>query len=154
MKSNHGFTLVELAVVGSIILTLLGFITINLVNSQQNASLTSQEEILLADLKQQQTKAMIGDTEGRTDSDQYGIHFDLKNYVLFHGSVYLAEDSANSIINLSDNMEFDNPGFDIIFSKTKGETVPKTIILKDVTNSRSKKIHINQYGVVYQIESL
>ena len=153
-KNSFGFTLVELAVVTSIVVTLLGFITISLARSQQTASLTSVEEILLADLKQQQLKSMVGDTEGRATSDSYGVHFDSDQYVLFHGT-YSAGETSNSAINLDSNMQFNNPNFNVIFSKLSGE-IPTAIIieLKDNTNSKFKRIHLNKFGVVTQVESL
>ena len=153
MRTQRGFTLVELAVVTSIIVTLLGFITISLVNSQQTASLTSVEEVLLADLKQQQLKAMIGDTEGRADAGQYGIHFDLNHYVLFHGD-YSASEPSNSVINLDSNMQFNNPNFNVIFSKLSGTTSATIIKLQDNTNFKFKRIYLNTLGVVTQVESL
>ncbi len=153
IRKSRGFTLVELAVVTSIIVTLLGFITISLVRSQQGASLTSVEEILLADLKQQQLKAMIGDTEGRPTSDPYGIHFDSNKYVLFHGT-YSAEDASNSVINLDSNMQFNNPNFDVIFSKLSGTASATIIELKDNTNSKLKRVHLNTLGIITQVESL
>lgn len=154
MRMQRGFTLVELVVVISIIVTLLGFITISLVRSQQSASLTSVEEILLADLKQQQLKAMIGDTEGRETSDQYGIHFDPNKYVLFHGT-YSAEETSNSVINLDNNMQFNSPLSDVIFSRISGEISPAVIIeLQDNTNSKLKRIYLNTLGVITQVESL
>lgn len=132
----------------------MGFITINLVRSQQGASLTSVEEILLADLKQQQLKAMIGDTEGRLDSDSYGVHFDQTKYTLFHGA-YLIGASSNSVINLDNNMQFNNPNFNVIFSRLSGEIPTVAMIeLQDNTNSKLKRIHLNTLGVVTQIESL
>jgi len=133
---------------------LLGFITISLVRSQQTVSLTATEEVLVADLKQQQLKSMIGDTEGRASSDSYGIHFDSNRYVLFHGSTYSSSDSANAVINLESNMQFNSPDFDIVFSKLSGTISAATIELQDNTNSQLKKIHLNKYGVVTQIESL
>ena len=155
LKFQKGFTLVELAVVTGIIVTLLGFITVNLVRSQQMVSLTSVEEILLADLKQQQLKAMIGDTEGRPTPDSYGIHFDPNRYVTFHSSTYSSSDTSNSAINLESNMQFNSPGFNIIFSKLSGEIPTATIIeLKDNTNSKLKRIYLNIYGTVTQVESL
>lgn len=154
-KNSFGFTLVELAVVISIFVTLLGFITITLVRSQQTASLTSVEEILLADLKQQQLKAMIGDTEGRPTPDLYGIHFDSNRYVTFHGSAYSSSDTSNSVINLESNMQFNSPGFDVVFSSKSGEnTAPIIIELQDNTNSKLKRIHLNILGTVTQVESL
>ena len=155
MKTQRGFTLIELTVVTGIIVTLLGLITINLVRSQQTASLTSVEEILLADLKQQQLKAMIGDTEGRAASDSYGIHFDSNRYVSFYGGTYSSSDTSNSITNLESNMQFNSPGFDVIFASKSGEISQATIInLQDNTNSKLKRIHLNIYGTVTQVESL
>jgi len=155
IRKSRGFTLIELAVVTSIIITLLGFIIISLVRSQQGVSLTSVEEILLTDLKQQQLKSMIGDTEGRSDPDQYGIHFDSNRYVLFHGVTYSSLDTSNSITTLESNMQFNNPNFNVIFSKLSGEVPTITIIeLQDNTNSSLKKIHLNTLGVVTQVESL
>ncbi len=146
--------MVELAVVTSIIVTLLGFITINLVRSQQTASLTSAEEILLADLRQQQIKSMIGDTEGRETTDSYGIHFDSNRYVLFHGT-YSSSDTSNPVINLDSNMQFNSIGLDIIFFKLSGTiSAAATIDLQDNTNSKLGKIHINTLGVITQVESL
>ena len=134
---------------------LLGFITISLVRSQQTASLTATEEILLADLREQQLKSMIGDTEGRASSDSYGVHFESDRYVLFHGATYSPTDTSNSVINLENNMQFNSAGFDIIFSKLSGTISAATIIeLQDNTNSAIKRIYMNVYGVVTQVESL
>lgn len=155
MRTQRGFTLVELIVVISIMVSLLGFITISLVKSQQTASLTSTEEILVAELKQQQLKSMIGDTEGRASSDSYGIHFDSNRYVTFHGTTYSSGESSNSVFNLDNNLQFENGGFDVIFSRISGEiAIPLVIELQDNTNSQLKRIHLNRYGVITQVESL
>ena len=154
MRTQRGFTLVEMAVVTGIVVLLLGFITINLVRSQQGASLASVEEILIADLKQQQLKSMIGDTEGRAGSDYYGIHFDSNQYVIFHGTTYSASDNTNFVTGLPSNIQFNNPNFNIIFSKLSGTTSATIMELQDKTNSRLKKIHMNMSGVITQVESL
>lgn len=146
--------MIELVVVTSIIVILLGFIAISLVRSQQTASLTSVQDLLLVDLKQQQLKSMIGDTEGRAASDSYGVHFDSSQYVLFHGT-YSAGETSNSVINLDSNMQFNGPLSDVIFSKLSGEIPADAIIeLQDNTNSQLKRIHLNIYGIVTQVESL
>jgi len=154
MRTQRGFTLVELMVVVLLTTTLLGFATISLVRSQQGISLTSVEEILVADLRQQQLKAMIGDTEGRASSDFYGIHFDSNRYVLFHGTTYSSLDASNSIINLQNNMQFNNSNYDVIFSKLSGTTSATIVELNDNTSSKLKRIHLNIFGVVNQVESL
>lgn len=154
-RKSGGFTLVELLLVMSIMAILLGFITISLVKSQQTVSLTATEEILTAELKQQQLKSMIGDSEGRPTADSYGIHFDSNRYVNFHGEVYSEADNSNSFFNLESNMQFNNAGFDIIFSRLSGEIASPLIIeLQDNTNSQLKRIYLNQYGVITQVESL
>ena len=154
MKTQRGFTLIELAVVIGVIAILLGFVTINLVRSQQGVSLTTAAEVLVTDLRQQQLKSMIGDTEGRATPDPYGIHFDASRYVFFHGSPYSPADTSNFAINLDSNMQFNNPNFNVIFSKLSGATLETTIELKDNTNSKFKKIHLNSLGVVTKVESL
>jgi len=155
MRTQHGFTLIELIVVLSLVITLLGITTINLVGSQQAASLNSAVEILSADLKQQQLRSMIGDTEGRATSDSYGIHFDSNQYVFFHGTTYSASDNTNFVSSLTDDMQINHPGFNIVFSKISGEIPADTIIeLKDNTNSKLKRIHLNTFGIITQVESL
>lgn len=155
MMKNKGFTLVEMLLVMSIIAILLGFITINLVKSQQTASLTATEEILIAELKEQQLKSIIGDSEGRATPDSYGIHFDSNRYVTFHGEVYSELDNSNSFFNLESNMQFNNSNFDIKFLRLSGEiAVPLTVELQDNTNFQFKRIYLNKYGVVTQVESL
>lgn len=154
MRNRKGFTLVELAVVTSIFVTLLGFITITLVRSQQVASLTSVEEILLADLKQQQLKAMIGDTEGRDSSGAYGISFDETAYTMFYGT-YVVGEPTNSQVNLPQNFQFESPGTNILFQKISGEiSVDSTssAVLKDTTNGNTKTVKMNQYGVIKEID--
>ncbi len=153
IRKSRGFTLVELVVVTSIIITLLGFITINLVRSQQTASLASVADILTAELKQQQLKSMIGDTEGRETSDQYGIHFDSDKYILFHGT-YSESEPSNFVVNLENNMQFNSSNFDVIFSKLSGTTSATIIELQDNTDSKLKRIHLNALGAITQVESL
>lgn len=155
MRAEKGFTLIELIVVTSILVTLLGFITISLVRSQQTVSLTSTGEILVAELKQQQLRSMIGDTEGRSTSDSYGIHFEERSYAAFHGSTYSSTDTSNSFFNLENNMQFNSPNFDIIFSKLSGTiSGALTLELQDNTNNNIKRIYLNRYGTVTQVESL
>jgi len=152
MRTQRGFTLVELIVIMLIIGILLGLTSINLARSQQTASLTSAGETLIADLRQQQLKSMIGDTEGRSDSASYGIHFDSNRYVLFHGT-YSDGINSNFVVNLDNNMQFNSPHPDIIFSKLSGGITGNTIIeLQDNTNSKLKRIHLNTLGTVMQVE--
>jgi prepilin-type N-terminal cleavage/methylation domain-containing protein len=152
MRTQRGFTLIELLLVITLTAFLLGFVTINLMRSQQSASMNAVEQVLFSDLKQQQIKAMIGDTEGRAEAGAYGIHFDYNKYVLFNGS-YSAADSGNFVINLPNNIQFDNSNSNIIFLKLSGElsaTSTSSAVLRDITNGNKKTIIINKYGVITQ----
>ena len=153
-KFQLGVTLIELIVVISISITLLGIATIGLSGAQRTASTNSTAQTIISDIKEQQIKAMIGDTEGRSSPDFYGVHFDANQYVLFHGTVYSSSDTSNYVISLS-NLKFVSPGFDVIFSKISGEIVSSVVIqLQDIPTGKLRKIHLSQYGVVTQMESL
>jgi type II secretory pathway pseudopilin PulG len=119
-KKGAGFSLVELIVAMSIILTLIGLVTINLAGAQQRISLNTVVQNLVSDIRQQQIKAMVGDSEGRPSADSYGIHTDPNQYVLFHGSTYSATEPSNFQISLPSNVQFVNPGLDIIFARVSG----------------------------------
>jgi len=148
---TSGLSLVELIVVMIIMVTLIGLITINLSGTQQRASLNSIVQNLISDIRQQQIKAMIGDTEGRPNSDTYGVHIDTNQYVLFHGA-YLVGDPSNFAVSLPNNMIFVTAGLNIIFLKISGAVdPPASIQLQDTTNSNTKTININKYGVITSV---
>lgn len=151
-KKNVGLSLVELILIMSIMATLTGLITINLVNSQQRASLSSLVQNLISDIRQQQIKAMVGDTEGGTSANSYGVHIDSNKYVLFRGTSYVVTEPSNFAVNMPNNMIFMTPGLDIIFSKVSGEiSAPASFQLQDTTNGNTKTIQINRYGVITSV---
>ena len=151
-RMTSGFSLVELILVMSIMATLIGLITINLAGIQQRASLTSIVQNLISDIRQQQIKAMIGDTEGRPTASAYGIHIDSNQYVLFNGTSYDALDPSNFKVSLPSNMQFISPGSNIIFSRVSGDiSAAASIQLQDTTNSNTKTIQINKYGVITSV---
>ena len=149
MKSiqQKGFTIVELLLTMGIFAILTSLATINLVSAQHTASIDTTTTTLVADLKQQQTKAMTGDTEGRSAPSPYGVHFDTTKYVLFHGT-YNAADTSNFTINLEGSLRFTTTG-DILFSQVSGErTGLNPIVLQDSMTTRHKSITTNTYGVI------
>ena len=122
-------------------------VTINLLNAQHTASIDSTVTTLIADLKQQQLKTMVGDTEGRGVTDQYGVYFAADKYVLFHGS-YNPADNSNFVVNLEGTLNFTVNG-EVVFSKGSGEKSGlNAIVINDSLTSRQKTININTYGVV------
>ncbi|MCX6726468.1 MAG: type II secretion system protein [Candidatus Shapirobacteria bacterium] len=146
---NQGFTIIELLVVMGVFAILASLSTLNLSKAQHGSSLNATVTTLISDLKRQQHKAMIGDTEGRGVASDYGIHFENKSYTLFH-DLYNSTDTSNFVVNLDGTLSFPDSGY-VIFAKGSGEILPaslSTLIISDTVTSQSKTLTINQYGVV------
>jgi prepilin-type N-terminal cleavage/methylation domain-containing protein len=106
VSAQKGFTLVEFLLVMAIFAVLAGIATVNLFTFQRQSQLNASLDIFIADLKEQQMKAMSGDAAGESTVENYGINFDSANYryVLFKGT-YSAANAANfAIINGNNNV--------------------------------------------------
>lgn len=158
--NEQGFTFPELVIVMGIVILMLGFITINLVQARNSSSLTTTLDTLITDMKNQQIKAMTGDTEGRGTADSYGIHFSANQYVLFHGTSFNQSDSSNLAINLDPSLSFNQdlfPSGNIIFLQTSGEvssfsTTSNSIVLTGSNGNQTKTITINKYGIITSVQ--
>ncbi len=158
-QPKKGVTLIELMVVLSIVMLLFGLITLNLSNIYTTSSLEASGDVLINDIKSQQMKAMLGDTEGRASADAYGIYFEPDKYILFHGFVYNPSDASNFTINLEGNLRFNTilfPSSSIIFNPLSGETVgyvsgQDTVVLKDNSAGKQKTIQVNRMGIISNI---
>lgn len=147
-----GFTIAELLVTMAIFVTLVGIATINLVGAKQRASLNTSIDILLGDLRSQQLKSMIGDTEGRVAPGLYGIHFGSYDYTLFHGNNFDINAPSNFTVKLGDNVQFINPPSDLIFARVSGELANGgSILLRDNTTNTTRTLQYNRYGVVTNV---
>jgi prepilin-type N-terminal cleavage/methylation domain-containing protein len=154
-----GFTLIELIVVIGILTGLLTIAGLNLTFSFQQSQLNSTVTSLAADIRQQQLKSMLGDTEGRASADTYGVYFGNNYYVLFHGSTYVPASIDNFTINLSTGLSFSNitlPNSVLIFSRGGGEVVgytpgSNTFMLSYSQDSHTKTFTFNRYGTITQI---
>lgn len=143
--NTAGFTLIELLLAISITGILFGLTTISLSGAQRSTSIATSEEMLIADLKSQQAKAMNGtDYNG----ESFGVRFDSSNtYTLFQGT-------TTSPVSVDDNISFS--GNEIIFSSINGEVKdysdinPPTIMVSDTVGSGLKTIKLNRYGVVIE----
>ena len=82
-RAQNGFSLIEMVVTIGLLSSFLGFITISLLNSQRATNMSVSVETLLSDFRSQQIKAMVGDTEGQSSSNSYGLYFNGSSYVLF-----------------------------------------------------------------------
>lgn len=134
---------------------LAGFATLNLVNVQHKSSLNATLDVFIADLKEQQLKAMVGDTEGSGIISDYGIRFNTSQYTLFRNTY----GTANFIVNLppifTATTEF--PNNQIVFEKGSGEISgftagDNTISFTDTTSGEQKIVTLNKYGVITGID--
>lgn len=157
-NSERGFTLIELGIVFGIIALLFGFVTLNLGNVQKVTSINSVIDILVSDMKSQQTKAMAG-TVSSGLGESYGIYFQSDRYILFTGTTYSSTNSSNFIIMLGGNVEFVNstfPGNSLVFLRQSGELNGftdgmNTIDIQSIQGLNKKTINVNRYGVVTEI---
>lgn len=156
---QKGYTLTEVIIVMSTFILLTGLSTISLLGAKHRSSLSASVDTFIADLKQQQLKAMVGDTEGRAASGNYGIFFGAGTYTLFHDA-YSSTDTSNFNASLGDSIQFSDitfPGSQIVFLQGSGninnyESTMSAITIKDIVDNSQKTITINEYGVITQIQ--
>ena len=67
----------------AIFAALAGIAAINLANIQHKSQLSSTVTSVLADIRAQQVKSMVGDGEGSGAATNYGIRFSSTNYTLY-----------------------------------------------------------------------
>jgi len=156
-KNNNpqlGFTAVEVILVMSIATILLSLITVNLFKFQHKSQLSSTVVSFLADYKEQQIKAMVGDTSGSTAPSAYGVHIETTSYTLFRNSY----GTANFTVSLPTGTQFSTtfPSSQVIFATGSGSLTSftsgqNTITLKDTGDGSQKVITINRYGVVASV---
>lgn len=158
-KRSDGFSMLELLSVIAIIIFLTGFMTFSLTRTQQHTSTNTTLDTIVTDIKQQQLKAMVNDTQGSGIINPQGIYFQANKYTLFDGNTYSASDPNNFIVNLDTNLQFVNitfPNSSIIFAKGSGEVSnyvsgQNTIQIKNTSSNETKTITINQYGAITSV---
>lgn len=153
--NQAGFTLVELLVVMGVFVTLFAVSTVALTGLIPKANVVTTHQTLLSDLKNQQLKAMVGDTNGSGDGSAYGIHLEPDRYILFVGPAYIPDSIENIEVLLAPGLliqENTFPSSNIIFLQNSGE-----ISGFDELNSSFKLVNstgeehlidINKLGVV------
>lgn len=155
-RAKNGFTLPELLIVMAIFVSLVGLITISLSQTQKRTSVNAIVGVLLSDMRSQQLKAMMGDTEGRSGSDSYGIYFAQDRHVLFHGMSYNPSDNSNFTVELDPAIEYSPVGKTIVFERISGNVATfsaaeNTISVVDTQNSDTKIIQFNKYGAIVSV---
>lgn len=148
---RRAFTVIELIVVMGIVAVIVGAISFNLLSGQRQVVKTGIVEQVVADIRSQQSKTMIGDGSGAS----FGVHFGSNFYTLFTGSTYNVNDSSNFVVNMDNNIQFTTTfaGGNIVFTPVSGEvtnyqTGQDTLTEIDATDNTFHILHVNKYGVV------
>ncbi len=152
---RRGFTLIEIVIVMGIMGILMGLGTVSLLRSQRRAGVNEAAQVLISDLRSQQTKAMTGVTVGGTVPVGFGIYFEANRYILFSGSSYNSSDSMNAEVSISAPSAITNIGFPgnaVVFLARSGEVAGFTPSGNSVTieedGGQAKTIQVNKYGIV------
>lgn len=159
VKGQHGFTLLETLLVIGIFLFMIAIIVPNSLNLRNSSSINTSVLTFVTDIKNQQIKAMTGDTEGRGTPDTYSIYIQPTSYVLFHGQNYSAADSSNFAITLDAPFQFSTtfPSSKIIFASGSGQinnhvATQSSVTIREIKTGKQKIIQINKYGTITSID--
>lgn len=146
-KFSRGFTVVELMVSMGILAILFALTTINLSRLPSSSSQSAAMDVLLGDIRSQQTHAMSNDSG-------YGIHFESGSYTIFTGSTYSVSNPTDFVITLDPGITFTNVTFSgsaVIFSPGNGEIVGGggSFTLSNSQIGENKIVNLNKYGATY-----
>jgi prepilin-type N-terminal cleavage/methylation domain-containing protein len=155
-ENARGFTILEVMVVIGMFALFSAVASINLVRPQQQSRIDGTVDGLVADLKQQQLRSMMGDTAGQSSAQAFGVHIETNSYTLFWGS-YVAGNVNNSVIQTPGVTLTTNtlPSSQVIFTKKSGEAVDSggaglgsqnTVQL--TSQGIAKTITINKFGAL------
>ena len=153
--TKKGFTLVELLVVMGLISLLLAVSSLLLLNLIPKASLTTQAEKLVAELRNQQLRAMTGQIGSAGTAQSQGAYFAGDRYVLFSGTSYNATDPENFEIILDQPLQIEStlPTPQVVFLAGSGEIdsydpALDRITIRNPASNESVAIEFNQYGII------
>lgn len=153
--NQRGFSIVELLFIVAIMGILLALTTINLLTVQRKTTLNSTLEVFMSEIKEQQLKAMIGDTQGSATAESYGVYLTSTSYTLFRGTAYNPVSTFNTRTTLTPTVELTTtfPSSTIVFSRGSGAIANfnpsfNTVTFRDIDSNVSKTVTINRYGVV------
>lgn len=157
---RKGFTLIEILTVFAVTVILISLSVVSLSQVRESASTDSALEVLLSDIKLQQTKSMTGDTFGQATTLPFGIYFTSTSYTLFNGNSYSAGDPTNFTIPLSGDLQFTSitfPSSQIVFEKGSGEITgftngSNTVTLTNTVSNKNTVITLNKYGVFTSVQ--
>lgn len=156
-----GFSLIELLVVIALLSIVLVFVSINLFSPSEKAKLDSISTNVVSTLREAQNKAINTDTQGESQANEYGVHFESDKFILFQGTSFDSGDEKNFVINLpgsitiTPNLPCPSPPGDcnnIVFEKISGEvsnfnSLENTVCINETSTGKDILITINFVGV-------
>jgi len=148
MKTNKGFTLIEILTVIGIFIVIFSFTFYFFGGLDKRESLEKDVAGVTALIRNARLLSIAS-----KNASVFGIHFESDKVILFEGSTY-NPGAPSKIINLSrkvyiSSYSLNNGGQDIVFSRLVGDTInfgTVTLSLKD--SSTSTTITILKTGVI------
>lgn len=128
----------------------------SLFRSQGRLNLGAGTSRLISESREQQMRAMAGDTAPLDSYIDYSVRFEEDRYIVFPGSVYDAGNPINTVVTLEAPLIFTNvtlPSSIITFSRLSGEVsglVPgqDSLVFANSQTGDERLIIVNKYGVL------
>lgn len=154
---SSGVSLIELIVVIAIIGTMARLVTLDLFRGQQRVSLTAARDAVIRDIRDQQLRAMSGDTTTPGVYVDYSIRFEPTRYVLFPGSVYVSDNPQNTTVLLDGILRFTSvvfPSATVTFARLSGDirnfaAGNDSVTLTNTQTSEQFRIQLNIHGIPF-----
>ncbi len=156
LQVHTGFTVLELMLTLTILGVLFALTVVNLTNIIPKANTRAAAEVLIADLREQQMKAMSGYEAVGGGASDYGIFFETEKYTLFTGSSYVEGHQENYVVPLQVGLEFDTtnlPLSTMVFVRGSGDIANysdayHSIRIRNTVTTELRTIVFNQLGVL------
>lgn len=137
-----------------ILLVLFALTTINVSRLPSATAQTSGYDVLISDVRSQQTKAMARGTA-------FGIEFEGTSYIIFTGTSFNPSDANNFTVELDPNLSFtgstfpaNSSGTYVVFTAGSGDFTnyvagADSISMTNNATGEVKVVRINKYGATY-----
>ena len=148
-----GFTMVELLLVMGIFAILIALSSVNYFSTVNQNTVGNAENVLIADLRSAQNKAMSGTAVSGVSQTSWGVKFLSNSYVIFPGTTYSASNTNNYVVTLPERVVLSTtfPSSQVQFSRISGEVMGYGNATDTITltvGSSSKTIELNVYGTI------
>lgn len=154
MKSIFsGFTMVELLLVMGIFAILIALGSINYFSTYNQTNVGTTSDVLVADLRSAQNKAMSGSAVSSARPTSWGIKFFSDRYVIFPGNSYQEGASDNYEVNIPSGILLSTtfPSDQVRFATGSGEILNYDSSLDTinlVSGSSSEILELNLFGTI------